>query len=267
MTLALRVLAAKEHPDLVPGSVLRLPQMFVAQRRNYHRADVIELFDGAVSSGRGGHCTVDAEGIVEDGGSDNGTWIERGGPAGRVARPTQLAVGDVLAVGHWRFALVDVLDVWDGAYSYGQIMVFDAGAEMQGNWTERHFNQGFLRNDRHLSLGTLPEAGHVLVRAFSSPYVPLAENNRVIAVPFRVTSGHVRVTAPDEVLIGEHDIALPVGDYRLVTCQRFFEGDNINGDQDLDLFFERVDLPRQRSEILVADRDLRPELPLLETDR
>ena len=221
MTLALRVLAAPDHPALAPGNVLRLPQAF-----------------GAV--------VVDERGIVN----------------GR-----RLSLGQTLDVGPLRFALVDALEVWDGAYSYGQVMVIDGDAQMSGNWTDRHYNQGFLRNERHLSLRTLGGSGHVLVRAYASHYLPLADDDRVIAVPFRVTSGEVRVMAPDDVLLAEHVLSLGAGDYRLVTCQRFFDDDDIKGDQDLDLFFERVDLPRQRSEILVADGELSPEMPLLESDR
>lgn len=161
-------------------------------------------------------------------------------------------VGAVIEQGASRCVVVDVICVVDARFSAGQIMIFDPEAELAGQWTERHLNQGFLRSDGHVSLRTLPGSGELLVRAFCSPYVPLVEDARVIAVPFRVTSGKVG--------IGEQVIDVAAGTYRLVTCQRFFDGD-----EDLDLFFERVDLPRQRSEILVADRELQPELPLLET--
>ncbi len=177
----------------------------------------------------------------------------RGVLAGR-----QLGLGETVDLGPVLVALVDALCVIDARYSSGQIMIFDASVELAGDWTERHLAQGFIRGDGHVALRTLPEAGHVLVRAFSSSYVPLAEDARVIAVPFRVTSGTVDVMAPDE--RAPHELQLAPGEYRLVMCQRFFDGD-----EDLDLFFERVDLPRQRSEILVADRELQPELPLLET--
>ena len=170
-----------------------------------------------------------------------------------------LVPGETVAVGAVRLALVDALCVIDARYSSGQIMIFDAAVELAGEWSERHLAQGFIRGDGQVGLRTLPGMGHVLVRAFGSPYVPIAEDARVIAVPFRVTSGAVHVMAPDE--RAAHSLSLAPGEYRLVTCQRFFDGD-----QDLDLFFERVDLPRQRSEILVADRELQPQLPLLETD-
>ena len=212
MTLALRVLAAPDHPEVAPGSVLFPPQTF-----------------GAVA--------VDEHGAV------NGK---------------RLAVGTVLDSGPWRFALVDAIDVFDSVFSYGQIMIFDAGVGLAGQWTERHLKQGFLRCDGNVGLRTRDDSGHALVRAFGSPYVPLPEDDRVIAVPFRVSSGTVHVVAPGE--IEPHVIALSAGEYRVVACQRFFDRD-----EDLDLFFERVDLPRRRSEILVADRELQPELPLLET--
>ncbi len=177
---------------------------------------------------------------------------ERGVLAGK-----QLSLGETVDVGATRFTLVEALRVVDARYSSGQITIFDATAELAGEWTERHLAQGFIRGEGHLGLRTLPESGHVLVRVFSSPYVGLAEDARVIAVPFRVISGTVHLMAPDERT--PHVLTLAPGEYRLVTCQRFFDGD-----QDLDLFFERVDLPRQRSEVLVADRELQPELPLLE---
>jgi hypothetical protein len=163
-------------------------------------------------------------------------------------------VGAVVEQGGSRCMVVDVLCVFEARFSSGQIVIVDDDAELAGQWTERHLAQGFIRGAGHVGLRTLPGEGELLVRAFSSPYAPLAEDARVIAVPLRVTSGRVRV--------GEQLVEVVPGEYRLVTCQRFFDGE-----QDLDLFFERVDLPRQRSEILVADRELSPERPLLETDR
>lgn len=164
------------------------------------------------------------------------------------------AVGAIVEQGAARCIVVDVLCVVEARFSSGQLVIFDEDAELAGQWTERHLAQGFIRGDGQVSLRTLPGSGEVLVRAFRSSYVPLAEDARVIAVPLRVTSG--------KVCVGEQVIAVAPGEYRLVTCQRFFDGD-----EDLDLFFERVDLPRQRSEILVADRELQPQRPLLETDR
>jgi hypothetical protein len=179
--------------------------------------------------------------------------------------PRTLSLGEVVEVARVSFALVDALAMFDEQYSYGQILIYDDGAGIVGEWSERHFNQGFVRSDGHLSLRTLPESGSVLVRVFMSPYVAVQDDARVIAVPFRAISGAIHVIAPDRVNTKPPAIRLPPGEYRLVTCQRFFAGDGVMGDQDLDLFFERVDLPRQRSEILVADPGLRPELPLLET--
>lgn len=79
-------------------------------------------------------------------------------------------------------------------------------------------------------------------------------------MPFLTTTGKVLVEGPEELNV-TRVIELEKGNYRLVAAQR------VTGDKTerLDLFFEKLEGPSRKSDILVADPELRPEVPLLDT--
>lgn len=81
-------------------------------------------------------------------------------------------------------------------------------------------------------------------------------------MPFAVASGKIIVDGPEETETGrERNFTLAPGNYRLFAAQR------VTGDETeaIDLFFESVSVPLERSAILVADDALNPPTPLLET--
>lgn len=82
---------------------------------------------------------------------------------------------------------------------------------------------------------------------------------RVIAVPFLVTSGKVIVEGPEETM-PERNVTLPPGNYRLIAAQRVTGED----EEAIDLFFELLSKPLERSAILVADDKLNPPALLVE---
>ena len=65
---------------------------------------------------------------------------------------------------------------------------------------------------------------------------------------------------PDELHPGR-SFALPPGDYRLVAAQYVVSDD----EEEIDIFFEPLAQPLEKSVILVADDVLQPQVPLLET--
>ena len=146
-------------------------------------------------------------------------------------------------------------------FSYSQFMVYDQSIQLPGcNWTEEHTAQGFARRESVVNFSTLREFGYANVAVSRDAYHPQREYQRVIGVPFLVTSGKVVVDGPEETTI-ERSFPLPPGHYRLIAAQCAI------GDEEevIDLYFEPLTKALERSIILVADEELRPPTPLIET--
>lgn len=140
-------------------------------------------------------------------------------------------------------------------------MVFDRDVQLPGcEWTDAHGSQGFARRESVMNFGMLEEFGHAVVLVRDRAYEPRDYYVRVIAVPFLVTSGQVKIEGPEEHPI-ERQLELSPGNYRLTAAQ-FIIWDE---EQGIDLFFEKLAEPLERSEVLVADEWLDPILPLCET--
>jgi hypothetical protein len=146
-------------------------------------------------------------------------------------------------------------------FSYNQFMVYDQSVRLPGcAWTDAHSAQGFARRQSVVNFNTPLEFGYADVFISRNVYQPSEEFDRVIAVPFLVTSGKVVVEGPEETK-PERNVALSPGNYRLVAAQR------VTGDEEeaIHLFFEPLSNPLERSAVLVADEALYPPTPLLET--
>ena len=140
-------------------------------------------------------------------------------------------------------------------------MVYDQSVQLPGcAWTDRHSAQGFARRNSTVNFGTPLEFGYADVTVSLVSYKPSKEYHRVIAVPFLITSGKVIVDGPEETNV-RRSVELPPGNYRLVAAQR------ITGDAEeiVDLFFEPLANPLERSSVLVADGAIDQSVPPLET--
>ena len=145
-------------------------------------------------------------------------------------------------------------------FSYGQFMVFDSSVQLPGcDWTEAHVAQGFARRESAVNFSTLLQFGYAAVGVSRGIYEPQHEYERVIAVPFRSTSGKVNVEGPEE-SPSERSFELLPGHYRLVAAQ-YVVGDD---DEVVNLCFEPLVEALDRSTILVADATLNPPTPLVE---
>jgi hypothetical protein len=141
-------------------------------------------------------------------------------------------------------------------------MVYDDSVLLPGcDWTKAHLAQGFARRESVVNFNTLLEWGQADVAVSIGVYEPQAEYQRVIAVPFRVTSGKVIVHGPEETV--PRSLSLAPGDYRLVAAQ-YVSGDD---EEVIDLWFEPRGIAAERSSILVADAALNPSVPLVETSK
>jgi hypothetical protein len=147
-------------------------------------------------------------------------------------------------------------------FSYGQFMVFDQAVHLPGTeWSDRHFSQGFTRQKQNVSFRTLLDHGPADLRVFTVALnePPDEAYERIIRVPFETASGTVLIEAPDETGSGR-SVRFPPGHYALTSAQAL-DGDG----ERIDLFFERLSEPLLTSKIILADAELSPELPLLET--
>lgn len=143
---------------------------------------------------------------------------------------------------------------------YSQFIVFDSDVKRAGcAWTERHSAQGFARRAQVVAFGTLVDYGHADAVIKLGPYRPLDNHERVIEVPFLVTSGAIHLGGPEE--IGRMPLVkVENGDYRVVAAQALDEDREL-----IELFFEKVAAGLPNSRILFADAGLQPTEPLLET--
>jgi len=146
-------------------------------------------------------------------------------------------------------------------FSYGQFMVYDGSVQLPGcGWTEAHSAQGFARRESAVNFSTLREFGHADVYVHRGAYHPQREHQRVIAVPFLITSGNVIVNGPEEAA-RERSFTLPSGHYRLIAAQRAVGDDR----EVIDLYWEPLVEALKQSAILVADAELHPPTRLIET--
>src|SRR5689334_1078334 len=84
-------------------------------------------------------------------------------------------------------------------FPYSQFMVYDLSVQLPGcDWMDEHTAQGFARRDSVVNFNTLLEFGYTDVTVSREAYQPQQEYQRVIAVPFHVTSGKVVVEGPEE---------------------------------------------------------------------
>ena len=145
-------------------------------------------------------------------------------------------------------------------FSYGQFMVFDDAVRLPGcAWTRAHTAQGFARRESSVCFGTLLEFGIAEFECvLEGPALKLERFERVIAVPFLVTSGVVRAEGPEETT-AQTPFSIPCGKYRL-TAAPARRG---SGVLRMVIRFERS-VEISRSEIIVADRQLAPGGVLLE---
>jgi Competence protein J (ComJ) len=149
----------------------------------------------------------------------------------------------------------------DLCFSYNQFMIYDSSEEQPGcEWTDTHFNQGFARRSSIANFGTILEFGNAKLHVYAKPPNTLDQYNRVIVIPFVITSGKVNIEGPEE----DSDCRsfnLNSGYYKLWCAQSEQDDENEN----IDIFFEAVEVPMQKSEILIADDELSPPDSLLET--
>ena len=146
-------------------------------------------------------------------------------------------------------------------FSYSQFMVYDMAVNLPGcAWTNEHSAQGFARRESTVNFDMPLEFGHADVTIQDDFYGKRDGYDRVIAVPFLVTSGRVAVSGPEETNV-ERSFAIPPGNYRLIAAQRVTSDD----EEIVDLFFETHVQALQRSSVLVADDALSPPSSLVET--
>jgi Competence protein J (ComJ) len=145
-------------------------------------------------------------------------------------------------------------------FAYSQFLVYDVSVDHIGSaWTETHSRQGFARRESYASIGTLLEDGKGIVKVYPDGYVEDRDHARVISIPFYSPTGQITVTGPEEF---EPSVVLQFESthFRLTVAQRL-----VGEEQEMiELYFEEMDRPLGKSEILVADDELDPPETLLE---
>lgn len=150
-------------------------------------------------------------------------------------------------------------------FCYWQFTVYDLDVAMPVCVLEdAHFDQGFARRESVVTFRTMIQFGDADVNVVVSDYEADANYQRIVAVPFLVTSGTVVVSSPEEI-DSERQFTVPPGYYRLVAAQAVISDDVEDAAEVIDLFLEARDTPLERSQILVADDELSPPEVFVET--
>lgn len=150
-------------------------------------------------------------------------------------------------------------------FSYGQFLVYDASVDMPGlDWRDEHVLQGFARRQSVVNVGTLHEFGNADLTVYLGDHLTLKAYDRIIAVPFTVLSGKVKIEGPEE-FDRNKSVFLQNGDYRLVIAQLNI-GEEFKDDKQeaIDLFFESPIGSVVHAEILRADRMMKCPTQLVE---
>jgi hypothetical protein len=138
--------------------------------------------------------------------------------------------------------------------------VFDATIQTPHlAWEDGHVRQGFARRNSQVSFVTLVEWGEAALRVFVGAFAPKPEHTRVIEVPFELLSQQVGIEQPEDAAL-QRVLQLEPGHYRLVAAQTL-DGGRLS----IDLWFETLDTPLDRSRVRLADPDLDPPETLLES--
>lgn len=145
-------------------------------------------------------------------------------------------------------------------FSYGQFLVYDQSVAAPGClWTEQHTAQGFARRESTVCFRTLLDLGYAEVVYQLDAFMSDSSYERVIAVPFFVSTGKVVVDGPEENSVSRL-VEIANGRYRLTAAQR------VAGEREhIELFFEKLELPLRKSQVVVADKELQVPDELLET--
>lgn len=138
--------------------------------------------------------------------------------------------------------------------SYSQIAVFQAGIQHPFNdWEPVHVVQGFSWREGSVSFGTLDEAGTCRVRVAMGHALDDRRAQRIIQVPFRVSSSsRVEIASITE----GFEFCLPEGDYNLIFRTGLDDKHGMWCD------FSYLPGKAEPAQILLADEEITPPATL-----
>ncbi|MBS1792803.1 MAG: hypothetical protein JSS81_03055 [Acidobacteria bacterium] len=152
-----------------------------------------------------------------------------------------------------------LIDTFELYFAYNQFMIFDTSVKLPGNdWTDEHIRQGFARRPSSINFSTLIDFGTANVIVYKGSYILDNSDERVIAVPFLCVSGKVRIEGPEE--ISPRIVKIEQGNYKLTVAQTVNRATEI-----IKVYFNKLDTPLERSEIIVSDEELSTVTQIVET--
>jgi hypothetical protein len=147
-------------------------------------------------------------------------------------------------------------------FSYRQFFIYDPYCEFFAlRWSDAHSRQGFARTRSFVSMSSISNYGWATVLAGVRGFHEYERFDRVIAVPFTVSRGVVAVLGVEETGELERFLHLDTGEYKLTVAQAIYDDDS----EEVVLAFEPVRERVMKSHIIVADAELDPPDPLVET--
>jgi hypothetical protein len=144
------------------------------------------------------------------------------------------------------------------AYGYHQFYVFDNESGPGLVATEMHFRQGFCRSLSAACFLTLDQWGIAHVKVRKDKFDDCSHLCRLISVPFFAPSGVIGIQGPEDpppVLF-----SVGRGHFRLWVGQYLIEDE----EECIEVYFEELATPAEKSEIVIKDEFLQPGPQLLE---
>ncbi len=141
----------------------------------------------------------------------------------------------------------------DFRFFSGSINLFDEACEEFFEITVDHCNQGFAKSRSCIVLFTTTPDGVANCLISTEKYLPNSRHTRVIELPFFVESGVCKLGSFEK---NDISFKLERGHYRLVVAQELVADIDGDGKINLNLFFQKVETPIEKSSILVRDDEL-----------
>lgn len=84
-------------------------------------------------------------------------------------------------------------------FSFSQFFIYDPSVNPESDWKQSHINQGFIRREGVIVVGTMIGFGEASVSLFvNEGELDLEKYERVFSIPISIVSGEINIDGPEE---------------------------------------------------------------------
>ncbi len=146
-------------------------------------------------------------------------------------------------------------------FSFNQFFIYDSSVFPGSDWKQDHINQGFVRRENVIAVGTIIGFGEAFVSLFiNEGYLDLGKYERVFSIPITIVSGEINIDGPEEHPT-DRKIKVESGFYVAEIGQKVIG----EYEESIHIYLRKVSSEVVASKILLADDALHPGATLIET--